>query len=145
MVQQRFLSSKTGFTLFELLVSISIIGILIALATVSFTAAQVGARDSRRRSDMTSLRNAMEQYYAVNTEYPVACSGLATDLAPYLPGGIPNDPRNVDPYVYSDSQSCTDTDYCFCAQLERTGTGNYSDSGCANPGAGDYYCVESLQ
>ena len=49
-----------GFTLFELLVSISIIALLTALATISFSSAQKKARDSKRIQDMEN-GNVVEQ------------------------------------------------------------------------------------
>lgn len=142
------LQSKHGFTLFELLVSISIIGLLIALATVSFSAAQSGARDARRRGDLTSLRNAFEQYYAANSAYPDSCDGASTaalgsELQSYLPGGMPSDPDPNEDTVYT--FSCAADTYCGCVMLEREGGGNSSDSNCTSTNGGDYFCVQNLQ
>jgi prepilin-type N-terminal cleavage/methylation domain-containing protein len=61
------LVNKQGFTLFELLVSISIVGILSALAIVSFSSAQKKARDSRRVQDMELVGKAAEQYMLNNS------------------------------------------------------------------------------
>lgn len=52
----------SGFTLIELLVVISIIGILAALAMVSFTSSQRQARDSARKSDIKQYQNSLESY-----------------------------------------------------------------------------------
>ncbi len=140
--------AKQGFTLFELLVTISIIGLLIALATVSFSSAQEGARDARRRGDLTSVRNAFEQYYSANTAYPNSCAGVNTvsvgaDLAPHLPGGMPVDPDPQPDTVYS--FACDTASYCGCVLMEREGSGNASDSNCTMATGGDFYCVQSLQ
>jgi prepilin-type N-terminal cleavage/methylation domain-containing protein len=142
-----FFPAKAGFTLFELLVSISIIGLLIALATVSFSAAQSNARDARRRGDLTSMRNAFEQYYAANNAYPTTCAGtsttnLANTLSAYLPGGVPTDPDPNAASVYT--FACTATTYCACVDLEKVAGGNASNSSCAGS-TGDYFCVENLQ
>ncbi len=135
--------SRSGFTLFELLVSISIIGILIALGTVSFTTAQQSGRDSRRRSDVTGIRNALEQYYAKNSSYPTVCTDA--EVIEVLPNGFPSDPKTGD-VNYGYNVECTASSYCACALLEREGTGNSTTDDCtifANNG--DYFCAQSLQ
>ncbi len=48
--------NNLGFTLFELLVSISIIAILTAMVSLSYSVAQKKARDARRRQDMESVQ-----------------------------------------------------------------------------------------
>ena len=63
------MKKRKGFTLFELLVSISIIAILTALATVSYSIAQKKARDARRTQDMDAIRKAQELYYSQNIMY----------------------------------------------------------------------------
>lgn len=136
-------SLQSGFTLFELLVSISIIGLLIALATVSFSAAQSGARDSRRRGDLTSLRNAFEQYYSANNAYPDGVGTLSSELAPYLPGGLPQDP-DPNPATEYTFES-TPTSYCGCVLLEKEDGGNAGANDCSAPGSGDYFCIQNLQ
>lgn len=135
--------SRRGFTLFELLVSISIIGILIALGTVSFSTAQQSGRDSRRRSDVTGIRNALEQYYAINSGYPATCDD--DELVDVLPNGIPADPKTGD-VNYQYDLNCSADAYCVCALLEREGTGNSSVTDCSDfVDNGDYFCAQSLQ
>ena len=60
---------KNGFSLLELLVVISIIGILIAISAVGFTTAQKRGRDARRRGDLKAWQDALEQTYAEHTNY----------------------------------------------------------------------------
>lgn len=138
-------TSQSGFTLFELLVSISIIGLLIALATVSFSAAQSGARNARRKGDLAAVRNAFEQFYTANSStYPITCdSGLAGDLSPYMQT-LPSDPSpNNEAYTFTCD---TGTTYCACALLEGGQGGNSGDATCTDPQAnGEYYCVQALQ
>lgn len=137
-----FFHNKSGFTLLELLVTISIIGILIALSTVSFTTAQRRGRDSRRQNDMTNLGNALEQYYATNTAYPVDCTDTE-ELAEVLPNGLPTDPKPDQEYTIS----CSSTSYCACSLLENEGAGNATDDACGNTPSEskDYFCQRSLQ
>ena len=54
------LKLATGFTLIELLVVIAIIGILAALGTVTYSDSQQKSRDSRRKSDLETIRKALE-------------------------------------------------------------------------------------
>lgn len=66
---------KKAFTLIELLVVISIIAILVAAATVSWTNAQQKARDGRRKSDLKSTQQAIELYFQENGTYPASENG----------------------------------------------------------------------
>lgn len=59
-----------GFTLIELLVVITIIGILLSVATVSWSNAQEKSRDSKRKSDLKSVQQALELYFQDNGTYP---------------------------------------------------------------------------
>lgn len=136
-----FHSRSSGFTLLELLVVISIIGILIAMGTAAFSTAQQQSRDARRRSDIRAMHNAFEQYYSLNGSYNASCATMA---AGSLPQGLPTDPQSGSAYTcLADSDS-----YCVCATLENTtggnaGAGSTADS-CAF-GAGGFFCIESLQ
>lgn len=64
--------AKHGFTLIELLVVVGIIGILTALGAVSYSAAQLRARDTQRKSDIASYQTALECYFAKQNYYPTA-------------------------------------------------------------------------
>lgn len=59
-----------GFTLIELLVVISIIGILSVIGLNSFGSARIKARDSARKTDLSTVSKALELYYNDLGEYP---------------------------------------------------------------------------
>lgn len=66
-----------GFTLVELLVVVSIIGILAAIAIPSFIGRQGKAYDARVMLDAKSAASGEEAYFVDNgTYYTGACSGL---------------------------------------------------------------------
>jgi len=136
------MKKKTGFTLFELLVVISIIALIIAAVTASYSSTQKRARDSRRRQDIDQVHKALEQYYGDNTEYPTAsCNPGST----YLPGDLPVDPKDGDDYNYND-WDCDDADqYCICARLEATTTGGNATDVACSWGSGSYYCKQNVQ
>jgi len=131
---------KKGFTLFELLVSISIIAILVAIASMSYSTASKKARDSRRIEDISAIQKAAEQYYSQNNySYPPTTGAFIT-------GGVmqlwPTDPKGVGgtPYVYNIA-----TTYCACAAVENTQLGNSSANNCVFAASGAYFCAKSQQ
>lgn len=138
--------NKKGFTLFELLISISIIGILTALAVVSFSSAQRKARDSKRIQDLKAIQTAAEQFYSLNSYvYPV-------DTAPTTWKSVlqsfPLDPK-IDAgwsgYVYNGGVGSS---YCACASVESNRNGNATDNACSTinlGGTGPYFCVKNQQ
>lgn len=61
-----------GFTLVELLITTTIIGLLSVAGTATYQYVRVSARDARRVSDMQTIRNAIELFFEQNAYYPVA-------------------------------------------------------------------------
>lgn len=143
-----------GFTLLELLVTISIIGILLAIGSVSFSTAQKKGRDSRRQGDMTAIQKSLEQCYSVDSFYPqtvTSGSDLTCTAGQTVMNQVPDDPKPAGVYVYSVDSSPA-TGYCLCALLENTGTGNANSVGAAGvcswdkgTADSDYFCVSNQQ
>ncbi|KKR87952.1 MAG: Tfp pilus assembly protein, major pilin PilA [Candidatus Curtissbacteria bacterium GW2011_GWA1_41_11] len=63
---------KLGFTLIELIVVISIIGILATIGTATYTTAQQKSRDVRRKQDLGALKSALILYYRDYDNFPSA-------------------------------------------------------------------------
>ncbi|PWU22886.1 hypothetical protein C5B42_04860 [Candidatus Cerribacteria bacterium 'Amazon FNV 2010 28 9'] len=131
---------RFGFTLLEMLVVITIIAILIGLASVSYSTAEKKSRNAKRRGDIKAVQNAFEQYYSLNNGYAANCSTMASSLAT----GLPTDPKSP---TYNYSFTCSSTSaYCICGQLEGE-TGNSDTANCTYSGNGtqSYYCLSNLQ
>lgn len=86
-----------GFTLIELMVSISIVAIISTVGMVVYGQAQKSARDSRRKQDLKSIQLALELYKQVNNVYPVTTS--LSSITPNYIASIPTDPKGAS-YVY---------------------------------------------
>lgn len=131
-----------GFTLIEMLVVISVIGILSALALVSFASSQKQARDTNRKSDLRQYQGALESYanktngiYPSRTTtasaYSTLCSDLNTSLEPDI--SCSEDPKNsTDPtFIYNyisngtGTGSNTATEYVLWAKIENSSTTKY--------------------
>ena len=68
--------AKKGFTLIELIIVIAIIGILTALIMPNFMAGRIRARDSAKKADLRSLKQALQMYYNDYQTYPASFNGL---------------------------------------------------------------------
>ena len=108
------LNKQRGFTIIELVVVISIIGILITISIIAFNASRSKARDAIRLTDIQQLSIALEYYYDnnkrtypecgyvcdFNTNWQSGCLGEA--LKPYITT-LPRDPlkKSSGGYCYS--------------------------------------------
>jgi len=112
-------NKKKGFTLIEILIVVSIIGILSSIVLVGLGPAQKQGRDARRISDLKQVQNALELYFQKCAFYPGhiptggigQCGGAPVrswaELMPELtntlaPGvtNVPNDPNRSKTYWY---------------------------------------------
>ncbi|MFA6099522.1 MAG: type II secretion system protein [Patescibacteria group bacterium] len=66
------LSSKTAFTIPELLVALLIVGILGAFAIYAINVQRATSRDAKRISDVSVMRAALSQYWLQKASYPVS-------------------------------------------------------------------------
>ncbi len=63
---------KKGFTLLELLLVISIMGVLATLIIGNFLTSIKKGRDSKRKQDLQTVQKALELYFEDNKTYPVS-------------------------------------------------------------------------
>lgn len=133
-------SESKGFTLLEMLVVISIIGILMAIGAVSFSTAQQKGRDAKRRGDVKAMQNGFEQYYASNASAYGTCNVMRADTT-IFPGGAPTDPKSGNNYGCSDLTN----GYCLCAELDDDAAGNDDGDGACQFDGTTHYCVRNLQ
>lgn len=62
--------NKSGFTLIELMVAISIVAILVTVGMIMYSTAQQTARVSKRIQDIKTIQLAVETYKSSNLQYP---------------------------------------------------------------------------
>ncbi len=118
-----------GFTLLELLVTVTIIAILTLIGIVSYASVNRRSRDVKRKSDLEEIRSALEMYRSDNVNggvYPSEGNGswtpagsLKADLvSTYIPA-VPDDPNGTNHYQYMGIQTNNVySSYCLCACLE---------------------------
>ncbi len=111
---------KSAFTLIELMIVITIIGILAVALIPRITGGPARARDAQRKTDLSEIAGALESYasdsggsYPANptTKKLFACMDLMTSLKPYMIGeSLPSDPSGDG--VATGSINCT-TNYTY--------------------------------
>lgn len=85
-----------GFTLLELIVVITIMGILVSIALPNYRNSVLSAREAVLRENLYRLRDLIDQYQSDKGKYPETLEALVTDG--YL-RKIPRDPISSEPWV----------------------------------------------
>lgn len=122
---------EKGFTLIEILVVMTIMGILASVGLANFRSSQIKARDVKRKSDLSEVQRGLEMYYNDYGAYPAENQGKIKVSGDVLVWGsdsmedskgtiyiniLPNDPTGNPEYCYSVSD--TGSYYKLYAKLE---------------------------
>ncbi len=81
--------ARSGFTLIELMVVMSLIVILASIGLTVYTNSVIRAKESVLKEDLFRMRDAIDQYYADKGKYPATLDALVSEK--YL-RSIPTDP-----------------------------------------------------
>ena len=98
---------KKGFTFIEILVVVTIIGLLAGVGAISYSQFTKSSRDARRKADVENLRAALEMYRSnhARSSYPDDINNL---IGSYI-DIIPTDPKGSD-YTYTPTPLCDEID-----------------------------------
>ncbi len=122
---------------------ITIIAVLLAIASVTYGGAQKKSRDARRIEDLNAIQKAMELAYdKLGENYPINVNSV-------LETGVLNSwPQNPTSGGYA-LLDATTTNYCVCSLMETRKNGNSTAYNCnsftSDPNLATYYCVKNLQ
>lgn len=144
-IENSLMFHQSGFTLLELLVVVTILGLLAAVGMGQYQTSQMKARDAQRKSDLSNIARALEMYYNDYGSYPednddgnIVVDGTArlwgasfeTDDAVYMKV-LPRDPE-------ASATDDPDWDYCYMsdganefmlfARLENENDDDYQDA-----------------
>jgi general secretion pathway protein G len=68
-----------GFTLLEMIVVVSILAILAAIALPNYKVAQIQAKEAVLKEDLYRLRDVIDQYYVDKGQYPPSLESLVEE------------------------------------------------------------------
>jgi len=141
--------SKKAFTLIEMLVVVTIIGILVSISVFGLLGARENARDAKRKSDLETLRSGLELYKSDCGVYPATANFILSSATQLIGSGTPTSCAATNVYIakvptdtlstqrYSYVAGTGNTTYKICAELEQTpssppASGEMTNCSCSN-------------
>lgn len=137
---------RDGFTLIEVLVVVTLLSILATFSIANYSQIQKQGRDSRRKTDLSQVKAALELYYSVNNSYASAAGiyglpwgSIFSDAKGTYMKQLPTDPlkNSVAPYCYVPN-GIPPTSYYLYAKLENANDKDLLITPEAGCGAPDY-------
>lgn len=126
-------TKRSGFSLVEMLIAISIFSILVGIIVLNMRDATASGRDSKRVSDFNMIADTLENYYNKKGFYPII-DGTTATVALSNAGSwttfentlknagfnltLPRDPQNGGIYTYCIDNATSPTKYSLMANLE---------------------------
>lgn len=117
-----------GFTLIELMIVVTIIGLLSSLILVGLRRVQSLGRDTRRIADLRQIQTGLETYFNRNQYYPQLANSSWTSVGDPFPAAlvgagigitaVSTDPLNRSSFVYYYSSASPWTGYVLRTLLE---------------------------
>ncbi len=104
--RQRGGPRSAGFTLLEMIVVITILGVLVAIALPNYRASIVLAKEAALRENLYRLRDLIDQYQSDKGKYPETLEALVTDG--YV-RKIPTDPVSAEPWTEIPPENTSDS------------------------------------
>jgi len=141
---------RTGFTLVEIVVVVSIISILCGIVLASISQARQNSRDKERIADLANIKFALVLYREKNNTYPTGSDVIIganpattfdTTMVPFIPNTL-SDPlygKGGYFYRYNADFTCTEAHQrvVYAQTVENSGTANFSTL-CTHSNAGAY-------
>ncbi|MFA6016539.1 MAG: prepilin-type N-terminal cleavage/methylation domain-containing protein [Patescibacteria group bacterium] len=131
----KVLKKIKGLSLIEIIIAISIIGLLSFFLYLPIITQLKKARDGKRKIDINLIQKGLEEYYDSTNCYPERlpeCGNVFSVGSTNILAGIPCDPKNNSFYPYITTGENCSPYFKLYAKLERSEDPNIYMTGCEN-------------